>query len=281
MTMRSLVLIVGLSLSTLAQAGRAPIGWVRIPAHPIEKGGVGKVYKGNDVVHKPFAVKFNDDAAVSAHEAEVLKKLSGYDGWPHYHGRYGNVFQKNRGLITDWAHGETLEKIGVQHQPTAVQIVRQLLTHLGELHRRGYVHRDIKPRNIFFDAQRGAESTTLIDFGLTERIGTTVHGEGTPAFCAPEQWRAGKATPSSDLYGAAGVLAFLLTGRLPFQETERLVEQGVNRSDLERIHEQRDVLRSVTDPSLRAVLHKGLSPNPADRYESAKAFRDALAPFAG
>jgi serine/threonine-protein kinase len=101
-----------------------------------------------------------------------------------------------------------------------VPVIAAIADGLADLHRRGFVHRDVKPHNILFDQER----PMLADFGLArpeERSGLddlTVSGStvGTLAYLAPELLRAAPATPGSDVF-ALGVVTFqALTGRLPW-----------------------------------------------------------------
>jgi serine/threonine-protein kinase len=154
-------------------------------------------------------------------------------------------------------------------------VVRELLVHLGEAHRRGVVHHDVNPSNVI-EGSAVPENTWLIDFGSSETIGAT-HLErfSTPAYAAPEIWTREPVTPSSDLYAAAGVLLYLLTGEPP------LPRDIHERSD-QALYDRLMTPPSLTgiDDGLRQVLEKALSPNARDRYPSAEAFRKALEPYA-
>lgn len=98
----------------------------------------------------------------------------------------------------------------------AVNIALQVLEALKYLHGRGYLHRDIKPHNILFDADG---NTRLADFGLSKLLESNTYLNsvvGTPNYMAPEVWK-GKTCISSDLWSVGIVLYEMLTGELPFQ----------------------------------------------------------------
>jgi serine/threonine protein kinase len=108
----------------------------------------------------------------------------------------------------------------------AVRIVWQVGAALDAAHRRGLVHRDVKPPNVLV-AQEGEEHAYLTDFGLTKHAaaagGITRTGQfvGTPDFSAPEQIRGEQADARADVYALGCVLFHALTGRVPFpRDTE-------------------------------------------------------------
>ena len=99
----------------------------------------------------------------------------------------------------------------------AADIVRKLAEALAYAHKQGVIHRDVKPHNVML---REDGEPLLMDFGLAARADEgklTVAGQvlGTPAYCAPEQWK-GQSTPACDQYSLGCLLYELLTGQPPF-----------------------------------------------------------------
>ena len=119
----------------------------------------------------------------------------------------------------------------------AAELVARLAGALAMVHRKGIIHRDIKPRNILIDE---SGEPRLIDFGLarrrhawSDRVDPT--WGGTLPFMAPEQARRehDRIGPLSDIFGLGAVLYFLLTGQPPFVgETEdEIWDRGLRRCD--------------------------------------------------
>jgi serine/threonine-protein kinase len=248
-----------------ALAGPAPVGRITTSrqANRVGSGGFGNVYWGRDELHRRFAMKLNDHDNQTYHEAEILKDLNGYEGWPTYHriAPVGGAFHNRPVIITDWVRGVSLHDYKTRDQSQVVRIALVTLRHLTELHRRGYVHGDIKPRNIMIDPERGSPSVKLIDFGIAVRLGSRVErGNGTPDYRAPEQNRDSVWTAATDVWGIAGVILNEITGHPPNDVPQ--AAWGL-----------------VEGRGLRSVLKKALADDPRKRYQSAAAFAAALKPY--
>ncbi|MCP4997000.1 MAG: serine/threonine-protein kinase PknK, partial [Gammaproteobacteria bacterium] len=141
-----------------------------------------------------------------------------------------------------------------------VSLIQQTLQGLTYLHRRGILHRDLKPDNVLVV---GGEAR-LLDFGLATRQGETNEGSsgGSLTYLSPELWDAKPASRASDLY-AVGVMAFeLLAGQHPFAALDDYFMDRV-------LDDEPDwQLLSVAE-ELVQVIAKLLAKNPSDRYQQA------------
>jgi serine/threonine-protein kinase len=172
-------------------------------------------------------------------------------------------------LVLAWMGRGTLEHM-IASEPLAparsVEIAQAILSALGEAHRLGVIHRDVKPANVLFD---DAGVTRLGDFGvahLSDLSATATAGViGTLGYMSPEQREGRPATVKSDLYGVGAILWEMLTGEKPEAglgaATLRVRPSGVHR-DLSAKHD--------------ALVLSFLTQDPKDRPEDAFAARRAL-----
>ena len=162
----------------------------------------------------------------------------------------------------------------------AAGISAQVACALDFAHRRGVVHRDIKPDNILFDEDRNA---VITDFGIATaqfhaRLTGTGRAMGTPHYMSPEQAMGKMVDGRSDLYAVGVMLYEMLLGFPPFDGAD---SYSVG---YKHVHEQPvspDVVDSRTPPQLTGVIMRCLAKHPADRYQRGWELADALISYLG
>ena len=155
-----------------------------------------------------------------------------------------------------------------------IDIGIQILRAASFAHRRGVIHRDLKPHNVMLDDAGNAKVT---DFGIA-RAGASEMTEagsimGTAQYLSPEQAQGQPATAQSDLYSVGIILYELLTGRLPF-DGESAVAIAV-----QHLNDPPPPIRSLRPdvaPELEAAVMRALAKDPAARWADADEFIRAL-----
>jgi len=230
------------------------------------RGGMGEVYQARDPLLKRLvAVKTippqNTNAEAKARFLNEARSLSDVQ-----HNNVVHIFEVAPEacpfcyFIMEHLDGGTLEQRlarGPMSAPEVLKLGRELLAALGVAHRRGVIHRDVKPSNIFLQPERGA---VLGDFGIAKS--TTADGTlsqtgqivGTEKYMAPEQ-RLGRAVPQSDFYALAIVLYESVTGE-----------------DWAAIGDRDSAHWSKVPRALRGPLRRALAANPEERWPDAAAF---------
>ncbi len=156
----------------------------------------------------------------------------------------------------------------------AIDIVIQILTAARFAHRRGVIHRDLKPHNVILDEEGRAKVT---DFGIA-RAGAsdmTLTGSimGTAQYLSPEQAQGHAVSAASDLYAVGIVLYELLTGAVPF-DGETAVTIALKQVSL--APPAPSELNPTVGPALDAVVLRALAKDPAERFADADEFIAAL-----
>ncbi|HWX45784.1 MAG TPA: Stk1 family PASTA domain-containing Ser/Thr kinase [Solirubrobacteraceae bacterium] len=156
----------------------------------------------------------------------------------------------------------------------AIEIVIQILTAARFAHRRGVIHRDLKPHNVILDEEGRAKVT---DFGIA-RAGAsdmTLTGSimGTAQYLSPEQAQGHAVSAASDIYAVGIVLYELLTGAVPF-DGETAVTIALKQVSL--APPPPSALNPVVGPELDAVVLRALAKEPAERFADADEFIAAL-----
>ena len=189
-------------------------------------------------------------------------------------------------LVRGDTHEDVLDRDGRLDTEQVIAVGSQVLAALHAAHRRGLVHRDVKPANILLpdgvvparpDELPGVK---LADFGIAKAmhdatVGLTMVGQviGTPKYLSPEQVKGERATPRSDIYATAVVLYEMLAGRPPFEHDSAVGLALAHREDdPPPLGEQRPDL----DPSLVALVHQAMSKDPEERLADANEMRTAL-----
>ncbi len=189
-------------------------------------------------------------------------------------------------LAMEFLEGETLQDTLAREGPLPIAKVVDVLTQLGqalmEAHAMGYIHRDLRPRNVFLSRRRGKDGfVKLLDFGpakLVEREGEAAATSlgmtfGDPHYMSPEQAHGEPLDRRGDIY-SLGVIAFqMLTGRPPFVG-EKVFD--VLTAHLENAPPRPSELRAGVPPWLDAVVLRMLAKAPADRFVTVYRLVEAL-----
>ncbi len=241
-------------------------------------------------------VTASDEAQRALREITILRSLTN----PHVVRTFdcglrpdGHIY-----LLMDLLSGDTLEDWHTYdaplHPAQAVTIVHQACLGLAEAHAMGIVHRDVKPENVFIEAQGHIK---MLDFGLARSWdGTPVVGVnasdahmvvGTPHYCQPEQLKTRVLTPASDVYSLATILYELLASRSPLFP-EQLLPETVERLRNEpktwlAAHLRNEPIPVSEMPGCASLpealvrgIHRALSKDPTQRPPTAGAFANIL-----
>jgi tetratricopeptide (TPR) repeat protein len=168
-----------------------------------------------------------------------------------------------------------------------LRIAGQLADALAYAHSRGVVHRDIKPSNVLlagYPPTPGATSTwyaMLADFGIAramhstseERITESGIAVGTVLYMSPEQGAGERVDGRSDIYALGCVVYEMLAGSAPF--TGPSAQAIIARHAVDAPPSLRTV-RATVSPALEAVVFRAMAKAPADRFQDAASFREAL-----
>lgn len=248
-------------------------------------GGMSNVYKATDLIlERTVAVKIlaehlSDDERFIARfrrEALAVAKLihpnivqvydTGIDEGRHY-------------IVMEYVDGRSgaqiLQRQGPVEPGIAAEIGIQACAGLDYAHRRGIIHRDVKPGNLMIVGDPvggGAQpAVKLTDFGIARAIEQTRITQvgsvvGTAAYLAPEQVRGDEATPATDVYALGVVLYQFLTGRLPY-EGSSLAELAVRQQNEKPLPPT--TYNSEVPETLGGAVLRALEGDPNRRYASA------------
>ncbi len=255
----------------------------------VGEGGMGSVYEAIDQhLGRRVALKFLAASRLSSSDAlmRLRREARAVSTLSHPNVATLYAFEEHENaifLVLEYLPGGTLRD-ALKRYPggrvpldLAVSWIGQMASGLGHAHRKGVIHRDIKPGNAIFDEEGRLKIT---DFGLAKldegsEITATGMTIGTAAYMAPEQAiGCGDAGPPADLFSLGVVCYEMLSGCLPFDANTQL---GILHKV---IHEEPLPLRS-RDPAipenLAQVVHQCLIKDPKERLDSTDEFLRALA----
>ncbi|MDH5386209.1 MAG: protein kinase, partial [Candidatus Aminicenantes bacterium] len=192
------------------------------------KGGMGKVYKANDIdIKEKVAIKLikpeisSDKKTIERFQNELkfARKIR--------HKNVCQMYDLNREegtyyITMEYVEGENLKNMirmsGQLGIGTAISVAKQVCEGLAEAHKLGVVHRDLKPSNIMIDREG---TVRIMDFGIARSLkekGITGAGVmiGTPEYMSPEQCEAKEVDTRTDIYSLGVILYEMATGQLPF-----------------------------------------------------------------
>ncbi len=183
-------------------------------------------------------------------------------------------------IVAEYVGGDDLKKLLSEKpenrldEPSARKVAVQLLEALCYAHRRGIIHRDVKPSNILMTEEGVVK---VADFGIArivEEEDAEEPGEivGSARYMSPEQLQGGEATARSDVYSAGILLYHCLTGSPPFSgDLDALIRQQLNQEPTP----PREMNKKIS-LHMEAAILRALAKDPADRYPSARAMLEDL-----
>ena len=246
----------------------------------IGDGGMAFVYQAKDkLLNRIVAVKvlrpeFVDDKDFLAkfkREAEAVANIT--------HPNIVNVYdvgqeEKVHYIVMEYVDGKNLKEIikdeGVLDEYTALDITKQIAQALSAAHKKGVIHRDIKPHNILISNE--GRQVKVADFGIAKAVSNSTITNigsiiGSVHYFSPEQAKGQPVSNNADLYSLGIVLYEMLVGRVPFRGDSpiSIALQHIN-EDIEFTPEE----KTKIPHSIRTLISKMTDKSPEDRYQSAE-----------
>jgi len=258
----------------------------------VGRGGMGTVYSGIDeALDRPVAIKVIRPDLIEQGElrARFHREARAAAGLIHRNVITIYDFGIERQypfIVMELLSGRTLRAELECSKRLSVERTMEILEGVGaaieEAHRRQFLHRDVKPENIFLADTPTGEVVKVLDFGLakalaTSRISSTTTAPsrvaGTPCYMAPEQFFGERAGPSSDVW-ALGVVAYeMLTGAHPFAAE---TAAGWQKALLDGTFTPLGVHRPEFSPQTQSVFEAVFQRDPVRRTASAQSFVSEL-----
>jgi eukaryotic-like serine/threonine-protein kinase len=247
-------------------------------------GGMGKVYKVRNVISdrveamKILLPDLSSNQSLADRFLREIRLLATLNHPNIAALRTAMTYENQLVMIMEFVEGETLANRTARaplSTADAVNYAGQVLAALSYAHKQNIIHRDIKPANMMLTPQGVVK---LMDFGIARSatdgsLTTTGTTLGSLNYMPPEQVRGEAADARSDIYSFGVSLYEMLTGKLPFQGDSQysLMTAHLNQTPPAPI-----TLRSDLPVGLNEIIMMALAKDPANRFQSADAFRAAL-----
>ena len=260
----------------------------------IGRGGMGVVYKAEQAMLKRVvALKVlrreivQDEQSVKRfmREAQAIASLKcRYTVTVHDFGvTKDGLLYYTMELLEGQPLSQLIERQGPVNPYRAARLILQTCESLKEAHQLGILHRDLKPDNLFLVSSGESEEVRVVDFGIAklldesakEAMTSTGMIVGTPRYLSPEQALGNDVVPASDMYSLSICLYEMLAGVPPFLAETPMKTMWAHIRDPVPILKDLNPLIEVPK-NLELFLATALQKEPAERYQSAVEFRDAL-----
>lgn len=257
------------------------------------RGGMGDVYEAENLALKRReAIKFVRSRLILNHQALARFQTEIESTAQLQHSNIVSVYNAGQYegrpyMVMEYLDGQTVHQY-VRHRielgkplsvDEAVEIVTQAARGLQYAHEKGFIHRDVKPGNLWITPDK---TVKVLDLGLAiarARDAAGVQIVGTPDFMPPEQCSAsGSPDPRSDIYSLGCTLFYILTGTVPFggkdfSSSEKKMEAQRTRS-LPPLAQ----FRKGIPAHIQNVLNRMTAKDPAKRCSSMEEVIEALKP---
>jgi serine/threonine-protein kinase len=248
-------------------------------------GGMGKVYKVRNLISdrveamKILLPDLTSNQGLAERFLREIRLLATLNHPNIAALRTALTYENQLVMIMEFVEGETLAN-RIARAPIstadAVNYSDQILSALSYAHRQNIIHRDIKPANMMLTPEGVVK---LMDFGIARsstgdhaltNTGTTI---GSLNYMPPEQVRGEAADARSDIYSYGVSLYELLTGQLPFKGDSHY---SLMTAHLKEMPAAPITLRSDLPSTLNEIIMMAMAKDPAERFQTADAFRAAL-----
>ncbi|HEX9068833.1 MAG TPA: protein kinase [Ktedonobacterales bacterium] len=259
---------------------------------PIGRGGMATIYRAVDLrmgrivavkilrevysSDPKFVTRFQREArAASALQHPNIVQVYDY-------GQSGDSYFIVMEFIDGTDLRRYLKRTGILPNERAVEIAHDVALALGAAHRRGIVHRDVKPQNVLLN--ENGTVVKLTDFGIAsmysdaqaERLTTTGMTLGTVQYYAPEQAQGEVVDPAADVYALGIVMYEMLTGRTPFDGDTPV---AVAMRHIQDMPEPPSRINPRISQPIERIIMRCLEKDPRDRFRDGDTLAAALSNY--